>query len=113
MTKSKLGLGMAMMMVATSFTYADIQPIVVNAVVDVAKEAIDKGAEVAIKNNTKTTINHSDLIAKIDTQDTALLADGGVTVRGDTVNISDSTLKASIKTKRTIVAGNIGVNVGN
>ena len=113
MTKSKLGLGMAMMMVATSFTYADIQPIVVDAVVDVAKEAIDKGAEVAMKDNTKTTISNSDLIARIDAEDTAFLGDAGVVVRGDTVNISDSTLKAEIETKRTIVAGDMGVNVGN
>ena len=109
MTKSKLGLGMTIMMVVTTVTYADLYSLAET----VAKETIVAAKEVAMKDNTKTTISNSTLVSEVDIENAAVIGNGGVLVTGDTVNISDSTLDASLEVERAVIIGNGGIKVGN
>ena len=109
MRKNKLVPVMGIMMVATSFIYADIQA----AVVEIGKEVIDKAAEVAMKDKTKTTLSNSYLRTNINTQHTIVVGNVGITASGDSVDINHATVSTNIRMKDTAVIGDVGITLGN
>jgi len=96
-------------MILFSFSHADVE----DTVADVAKHALDKMAEVALKDKTETNVNDVTQEADIDLKDAGVLGDVGNKIDGDKINAEHVVQKAKIKMEQAVVVGDVGNHIGS
>jgi len=99
--------GLSMMIF--SFSHADVE----DTVAEVAKHAMDKMTEIALKDKTETIVNDIQQEADIDIKQAGVLGDVGNKIDGDKVHAEHVVQKAKIKMEQAVVVGDIGNHIGS